>query len=298
MRICIIWKVIQKCYRNKYHSVSGQPLDVRSVHPSDPTKKTVPYRPFFIFYFSSIWLLAMFTKFPRPSAAVRFLTLLSRSPFGGFLGEDEAHQHALHHWPTHQKWGNYSGWSRNEAIITMNASHVLTRFYSSIHPEVWSPTWPTSLRSADLCGEWQEPFYSTRHGPEQVSWHSTAIHSRLVTIENRDNFLKLLKAFYGCGGQFHKIADRHYEGELDGVKRERWTADQLQPISWQMGGKGWNKRLLGVWVQRKQTSNIAKKEQCQEDWFKTMPNHVCPQPSSYHDSMQCLKQHPDVSTWM
>ncbi len=49
--------------------------------------------------------------------------------------------------------------------------------FSSPRKTVFSPTWPTSLRASPFSRERRKPFWPTRQGPEQVSWHSLAGHS-------------------------------------------------------------------------------------------------------------------------
>ncbi len=69
------------------------------------------------------------TAVSAKSATVLFLTPPLSLLLGGFLGEDEAHQLALHPWPSHQQWEHCPWWSEMAAFIAMIASHVLTHSF-------------------------------------------------------------------------------------------------------------------------------------------------------------------------
>ncbi len=69
----------------------------------------------------------------------------------------------------------------------------------------------------------------------------------LVMTDLLDNFLKLLNIFSGCG---EIISWNHYNGELEGVRRERYCNCQ---INYSQSGESWRKGLKQKLLQKEST---------------------------------------------
>jgi hypothetical protein len=62
-------------------------------------------------------------------------------------------------------------------------------------------------------------------------------HQDLVMVDLPDNFMNPLKLFW----PYQTTSWNRHDEDLEGIRREWWTADRLQPIKWEIGRKNLNK---------------------------------------------------------